>query len=72
MTENLNRWSAEAAAGEIRDMIRVWYMCSWYIPKGGGRVGLPGTELGKKREQLWPGKKKKLKMLRFLQQHRHF
>lgn len=30
-----------------------------YIPKGGGGgVGLPGTELGKKREQLWPGKKK--------------
>lgn len=31
---------------------------------------MPGTELGKKREQLWPGKKKKLQMLRLLQQHR--
>lgn len=39
-----------------------------YIPKGGGRVGLPGTELEKKREQLGPGKKKKLQMLCFWQE----
>lgn len=31
VTENPNRWRAEAAAGEISDMIRAGYMCGIYL-----------------------------------------
>lgn len=63
VTENLNRLELQVKSQRY-DQSVVYVQC---IPKG-GRVGLPGTELGKKRAQLWSGKKEKLQTLRFVTQ----